>query len=172
MMRLALLAVVIVLLSSAPAQTAEPAPVPTAQASVQAAGRIVVVYPKDWQAAVTGAGTVIGIAGPSATGARPSAVILLTRGHGDIREILDSAARGVQAIGKVQLLGEQHLSASRWTRYYVRDTNRAVEYVVVGVAQHGGWIATLVAIDAAQDPELRVRAAIFERMLANLVMPL
>jgi len=171
-MRPVLAALVVVLLASGPIQAAAPTPPGLAtQASVTAAGSIVIVYPKDWQAAVTAAGTVIGIAGPITDGARPAAAILLARGRGEMREIMDSAARGVEKTGQARLLSEQHLSASRWARYYLRGSDRASEYVVVGVAQRGDWIATLVATDRAGDPELPVRAKIFERILASLIIP-
>jgi len=170
-MRPALATIAMVLLASAPIQAAPTPPGPAAQTSVTAAGSIVVVYPKDWQAAVTAAGTVIGIAGPVADGARPAAAILLARGRREMREIMDSAARGVEKTGQARLLGEQHLSASRWARYYLRGSDRASEYVVVGVAQGGDWIATMVATDRAGDPELPVRAKIFERILASLIIP-
>jgi hypothetical protein len=173
-MRTVLVASALALVSSGPAMAAAPPSPPAAgtqQASVSAAGGVVVVYPENWRAVVTGAGTVIGIAGPTAGGGRPAASILVARGGEDMRSLMASAARGVERTGKARLLGEQHLGAFRWARYYLRGDDRAAEYVVLGVAEGGGWIATVVAVDAASDPDLRVRAAIFQRMLADLEMP-
>ena len=170
-MRALVVAAVAALLALWASPAGSTATAPEANASVAAAGGIIVVYPRDWRAAVTGAGTVVGIAGPAVGGARPAASILIARGHEDMRSLIDSAGRGVDGTGKARLLGEQHLSASRWVRYYIRQGAPSDEYVVVGVAQGGGWIATMVAVDAASDPDLRVRAALFERILADLEMP-
>jgi hypothetical protein len=170
-MRALVVAAVAVLLASWTSSAGSTATAPEAKASVAAAGGIIVAYPRDWRAAVTGAGTVVGIAGPAVGGARPAVSILIARGHEDMRSLIDSAGRGVHGTGKARLLGEQHLGASRWVRYYLRGDDRAAEYVVLGVAEGGGWIATMVAVDAASDPDLRVRAAIFQRILADLQMP-
>jgi hypothetical protein len=139
--------------------------------SVRAAGGVLVAYPEGWRAAVRGAGTVIAIAGPGQQGARPAVTILLARGAAPMDEMMASAARGVERGAAWRLLGEQRLSPSRWARYYVRGEGAASEYVMVGVARGGGWTATLVGVDPASDPELGVRAAIFQRILMGIVFP-
>ena len=140
-------------------------------ASVQAAGGVVVSYPRSWRAAVMHDGTVIGIAAPATGGRRPAITILLAHGSGEMRDLMDSMARGIGRGAQVRLLGERHLATSRWARYYVRGNGPTEEYVMAGIAQGGGWIATIVAIDATSDPELRARALVFQQVLAGVVMP-
>lgn len=139
--------------------------------SVGAIGGVVVHCPREWKAAVTKDGTVVAVAGPTRGGMRPAATFLVARGQGDIREMLDSAAAGLGKQASITLLGEQHLSASRWARYYVRGEGAAEEYVVVGVAQGNGWTVTMVGVDAASDPLLRVHAEVLQALLAAVVFP-
>ncbi len=83
--------------------------------------------------------------------------------------MLDSAANGLGKQASITLLGERHLSSSRWARYYVRGEGTAAEYVVVGVAQGHGWVVTMVGVDAASDPLLRVHAEVLQGLLVAVV---
>jgi hypothetical protein len=85
--------------------------------------------------------------------------------------MLDSAANGLGNQTPITLLGERRLSPSRLARYYVRDEGAAAEYVVVGVAQGNGWMVTMIGVDAASDPLLRVHAEVLQELLAAIVLP-
>ena len=139
--------------------------------SVRAIGGVVVQYPREWKAAVTKDGAVVAVAGPTRGRVRPAATFFVARGQGDIAEMLDSAAGGLGRQTSITLLGERHLSLSRWARYYVRGEGTAAEYVVVGVAQGNGWIVTMVGVDATSDPLLRVHAEVLQGLLASVVFP-
>ncbi len=138
---------------------------------LQAAAGIVIHYPRDWRAAVARDGMVVALAGPARGGVRPAATLLVTRGQGSAGELLASAASGLGKEAPIRLLGERHLSPNRWARYYVRGGGATEEYVMVGVAQGGGWIVTLIGVDAASDPLLRVHVETLQGLLANIVFP-
>ncbi len=140
--------------------------------ALKAAGGIVVRYPRDWKAAVARERTVVALAGPTRGGVRPAATLLVARGQGTIGALLDSATSGLGKEAPIGLLGERHLSPNRWVRYYVRGEGATEEYVMVGVAQGGGWIVTMVGVDAAWDPLLRIRAGVLQGLLADIVFPL
>jgi len=150
---------------------AERSPADTDVLSVMAIGGVVVHYPRYWKAAVTKDGTIVAVAGPTRGGVRAAATFLVARGQGVIGKMLDSAASGLGKRAPITLLGEQHLSPSRWARYYVRGEGATAEYVVVGVAQGYGWIVTMVGVDAASDPLLRVHAEVLQGLLAAIVLP-
>ena len=114
---------------------------------------------------------VVALAGPIRGGTRPAATFLVARGQGITGELLDSAANGLGKQATIRLLGERHLSSSRWARYYVRGEGAAEEYVIIGVARGGGWIVTMVGVDAASDPLLRIRAGVLQGLLADIVFP-
>ncbi len=139
--------------------------------SLKAAAGIVIRYPRDWRAAVASDGMVVALAGPTRGGVRPAATVLVTRGQGTIGELLDSAASGLGKQAPIRLLGERHLSPSRWARYYVRGEGATEEYVIVGVAQGGGWIVTMVGVDVTSDPLLQIRAVVMQGLLADIVFP-
>jgi len=139
--------------------------------SVTVAGSVVVRYPTDWAAQLMGDGTVVALAGPNAGGTRPAITIMVSRGQGQVDAMMDSAARGLGQQAPVRLLGEQRLQSDRRARYYQRGGGAATEYVVVGIAQRDGWVATMVAIDAASDPALPVRARLFQDVLLNIAFP-
>jgi hypothetical protein len=140
-------------------------------ASVRAAGGVVVSYPVSWSAVVAQRGRLVVIAGPKANGVRPVVSVLLAEGRGDPARLLTSAAKGLGAKAPLQLLGEQEIGPGRRARYYVRGRGGAAEYVMVGVAAAGGWVATVVAIDLASDPALRARAGVFQAILMGVQMP-
>ncbi len=139
--------------------------------ALKAAGGIVVRYRRDWKAAVAREGMVVALAGPTRGGVRPAATLLVTRGRGSIGELLDSAVSGLGKEAPIRLLGERHLSPNRWARYYVRGGGATEEYVMVGVAQGGGWIVTMIGVDAASDPLLQIRAGVLQGLLADMVFP-
>jgi hypothetical protein len=139
--------------------------------SISAIGGVVVQYPREWRAAVTKDGKVVAMVGPTRGGFRPAATFLVTRGQGDIGKMLDSASSGLGKQAQVTLLGERHLSSDRWTRYYVRGEMAAAEYVVIGVAQGHGWIVTMVGVDVASDPLLRVHAEVLQALLVAVIFP-
>lgn len=141
------------------------------QAQTRAAGGALVRYPASWYATVAQDGHIVVVAGPKTRGVRPVATIMLSQGNGDPRALLDSAAAGLGRAAPLTRLGEQQVGPGRRARYYIRGQGAAAEYVMVGVAQGGGWIATMVALDLASDPELRTRAAVFQGILADLAMP-
>jgi hypothetical protein len=141
-----------------------------AEASLlKAAAGIVIRYPRDWRAVVAKDGMVVALAGPRGEGVGPAATFLVTRGQGTIGELLDSAASGLEKQAPTRLLGERHLSSNRWARYYICGEGAAEEYVMVGVAQKGGWMVTMVGVDAASDPLLRIRAGVLQGLLADIV---
>jgi hypothetical protein len=139
--------------------------------SLKAAAGIMIRYPRDWRAAVAKDGMVVALAGPRRMGVGPAATFLVARGRGTMGELLDSAASGLGEQAPVKLLGERHLSSGRWARYYVRGEGPTEEYVMVGVAQGGGWIVTMVGVDAVSDPLLRIRAGVLQGLLADIVFP-
>lgn len=139
--------------------------------SLKAAGGIVVRYPRDWKAALAREGMVVALAGPTRGGVRPAATFLVAPGRGRIDEFLDSAASGLGKEAPIRLLGERHLSPNRWARYYVSGGGVTEEYVMVGVAQGGGWIVIIVGVDAASDPLLRIRAGVLQGLLADILFP-
>lgn len=139
--------------------------------SLKAAGEIVVRYPRDWRAAAAREGMVVALAGPTRGGVRPVATLLVARGQGTIGDLLDIAASGLGKEAPIRLLGERHLSPNRWARYYARGQGAAEEYVIVGVAQAGGWIITMVGVDAASDPLLRIHAGVLQGVFADIVFP-
>ena len=139
--------------------------------SLKAAAGIVIRYPRDWRAAVARDGMVVALAGPRREGVGPAATFLVARGQGAIGELLDSAASGLGKQAPIRLLGERHLSPSRWARYYTRGEGATEEYVMVGVAKGGGWIVTMVGVDAASDPLLRIRSGVLQGLLADIVFP-
>ncbi len=114
---------------------------------------------------------VVALAGPTRGGVRPAATLLVARGQGIIGQLLDSAAAGLGKQAPIRLLGERHLSPSRWARYYVRGQGATEEYVMVGVAQGGGWVVTMVGVDAASDPLLQIRAGVLQGLLVDIVFP-
>ncbi len=140
--------------------------------SLKAAAGIVIRYPRDWRAAVASDGMVVALAGPRREGVGPAATFLVARGRGAIGELLDSAAGGLGKQAPTRLLGERHLSPNRWARYYVRGEGATKEYVMVGVAQGGGWIVTVVGVDAASDSLLRIRAGVLQGLLADIIFPI
>ncbi len=139
--------------------------------SLKAAAEIVIRCPRDWRAAVARDGMVVALAGPRREGVGPAATFLVARGQGTIGELLDSAASGLGKQAPTRLLGERHLSPSRWARYYIRGEGATQEYVMVGVAQGSGWIVTMVGVDATTDPLLRIRAGVLQGLLADIVFP-
>lgn len=139
--------------------------------ALKAAAGIVIHYPRDWKAALVREGMVVALAGPTRGGVRPAATLLVARGQGTVGELLDSAASGLGREASIRLLGERHLSPTRWARYYVRGEGATEEYVMVGVAQAGGWIVTMVGVDAASDPLLRIRAGVLQGLLADIIFP-
>ncbi len=139
--------------------------------SLKTAAGIVIRYPRDWRAAVAKDGMVVALAGPTRGGVRSAATVLMARGRGTIGELLDSAAKGLGKQVRARLLGERHLSPNRWARYYVRSEGATEEYVMVGVAKGGGWIVTMVGLDAASDPLLQIRAVVMQGLLADIVFP-
>lgn len=161
----------VAVITSAYAVGAAGSPTDAGALSLKTAGGIVVRYPRDWKAAVAREGMVVALAGPTCGGMRPAATLLVTRGRGSLGELLDSAASGLGKGAPMRLLGERHLSPNRWARYYVRGEGATDEYVMVGIAQGGGWIVTMVGVDAASDPLLRIRAGVLQGFLADILFP-
>jgi len=141
------------------------------ESTIQAAPGIVIPYPVGWYALSANGGQTVVVVGPRFQGVRPAATTVLTQGHGDVTSLLKGAAAGLGTKATLAVLGEQQLGLDRRARYYVRGTGKAAEYVMVGVAQGGGWIVTMVAIDLMSDPELRTRAEIFQAILAGIILP-
>ncbi len=180
MARVAQGATAALLLGIAMSQASAGAAPDTAKAMLRAAGGIMIAYPRSWRAAAIRDGTVIGLTAPRTTGPRPAVTILLaqrpTADAGfrlpyEMRELLESASQGVARGAVARLLGERHFSDSRWARYYLRAADNVEEYVVLGVAEGGGWTATMVAVDARSDPDLRERALVFQQILIDVVLP-
>jgi len=141
------------------------------QSTIRADGGITISYPVGWQAVSADNGRTIVVAGPRAQGVRPAVTIVPTQGDRDPTTLLKSATAGLGTKAPIVVLNEQQVASGRRARYYVRGKGAAAEYVMVGVAEGSGWIATVVAIDLVSDPELRTRAEIFQAILAGIAMP-
>ena len=161
----------VVVLACAPGVGAAGGPAGAEASSLKAAGGIVIRYPRDWRAAAARDGMVVTLVGPARGGVRPAATFLVARGQGTMGELLHSAASGLGKQAPTRLLGERHLSPSQWARYYVRGEEATEEYVMIGVAQGGGWIVTMVGVDAASDPLLQIRAGVLQGLLVDIVFP-
>ena len=42
---------------------------------------------------------------------------------------------------------------------------------MIGIAKGNGWIATMVGVDTASDPFLRVHAEVLQGFLAGIIFP-
>jgi hypothetical protein len=133
---------------------------------------VAISYPPDWQVATDRSG-LIAIAGPRATWGRPIATVTVLRGGGDPQATVEFAARTVADPASLRLLGAQQIGPNRRAKYYVlSDQAGAMDaYVMVGSAEGKTAAVVIVGIDPLRDPDLRVRASVFQALLLRLVLP-
>ena len=87
---------------------------------------------------------------------------------------MDRAARLVADPARLRLLGTQQLGLNRLAKYYVLSDHPGGPmnaYVMVGSAEGKIAAAVIVGIDPVRDPNLRVRADIFQALLLRLGLP-
>ncbi len=134
---------------------------------------VALAYPPDWQVAMDHSG-VIAIAGPRASWGRPVATVTVLRSGGQPEATVDRAARTVGDPANLRLLGTQRLGPDRLAKYYVRNDpirGRPDAYVMIGSAEGKIAAVVIVAVDSVRDPDLRVRADVFQALLFRLTVP-
>jgi hypothetical protein len=75
---------------------------------------------------------------------------------------------------KLKLLqGLEHREAGpdRLARYFTRGDGPTAQYLMVGVATQQGWTIMIIGVDILQDPMLRLRAEILQRLLSDINFP-
>ena len=139
----------------------------------RAPGGVVISYPAAWQVAVSRTG-LIGIAGPRAAWGRPVALVSVLRGGGTPQATVDRAARLMGDPAPLRLLGAQRLGPGRLAKYYLRaarSSDSGTAYVMVGSAEGKTAAVVIVGVDSVRDPNLRVRAGIFQALLLRVTVP-
>lgn len=134
---------------------------------------VTIAYPPDWRVAMDRSG-LIAIAGPRASWGRPVATVTVLRSGGQPETTVDRAARNVGDPANLRLLGTQHLGPDRLAKYYVRSdptSGRPAAYVMIGSAEGKVAAVVIVAVDSVRDPDLRVRADVFQAFLLRLTVP-
>lgn len=134
---------------------------------------VAIAYPPDWQVATDGSG-LIAIVGPRTSWGRPVATVTVLRSGGTPEVTIDRAARTVGDRASLRLLGTQPLGPGRLAKYYVRrdPTGGGTDaYVMIASAEGKVAAVVIVGIDSVKDPDLRVRADVFQALLLRLTVP-